>query len=399
MSAATVPASKELSMWFERAKSAYTVVGDALKENFRDDEGNLKEGIYFGMPNDVYHSLNALSSTEVKTFVGSPTEYAQQYVFGKEVTRTSSQRKTLETGSLIHLYTLEPARFAKEYFRLPKASEYPDALHTHEQLNQALSECGATMSEGVKDKVNRLKRCCPGVSTKGIYNQTDADAALVRNGLSKSESKLDKGYRLLANDRNVTVFDVEVERLKLSYGQPEVKTIDGEQVTTYGGLVPIAGDIWDSVVRAAEAASLHTDARSVLMDGFAEVAMIVRCKLTGLLMKAKFDWLTIWDTAADVKSTRDTVVRKFKSQVDDLHYDVQEQFYTYVAEMLGVFIKQFTFVAIEFQKAVNCQPFVLKQQRKAKARSVLIDAIQSIARRTKDNNWLNNFESPVTLAI
>ena len=163
--------------------------------------------------------------------------------------------------------------------------------------------------------------------------------------------------------------------------------------------MPIAGDIWDSVVKAAEAARLHNDARSVLSDGFAEVAMIVRCKLTGLLMKAKFDWLTIWDTATDVKSTRDTVVKNFKSQVNELHYDIQEQFYTYVAEMLGVAIKQFTFVAIEFQKAVNCQPFVLKQARKAQARSVLIDALQSISRRFKDNNWLNNFESPVTLAI
>ena len=399
MSAATTSTSNELSMWFERAKSAYTVVGDALKENFIDESGDLKEGIYFGMPNDVYRSLDALSSTEVKTFVGSATEYAQQYVFGKERVRTSSQKKTLDTGSLIHLLTLEPARFNSEYFRLPTPSEYPDAVHTHEQLNQALSECGETISEGIKDKVNRLKRCCPGVSTSGIYNTTDADAALVQNGLSKSESKLDKGYRLIAHDKHAVVFDVEVERLKLSHGAPVVKSIDDEQVTTYGGKVPIAGDIWDSVVKAAEAARLHNDARSVLSDGFAEVAMIVRCKLTGLLMKAKFDWLTIWDTATDVKSTRDTVVKNFKSQVNELHYDIQEQFYTYVAEMLGVAIKQFTFVAIEFQKAVNCQPFVLKQARKAQARSVLIDALQSISRRFKDNNWLNNFETPVTLAI
>lgn len=399
MPTAAMQHSNELSMWFEKAQSAYTAVEDSLKENFRDDSGQLKEGIYFGMPNDVYHSLEALSSSAVKTFVGSATEYAQEFVVGKKKVRTASQKKTLETGSLVHLLTLEPARFSAEYFRIPKRTEYPDALHTHEDLNQALTKCGETVSEGIKDKVNRLKRCRPKASTSGIHSVSDADAALVQNGLSKSESKLDKGYRLLSYDKHATVYDVEVEQLKLSYGAPATETIDGEMVTTYGGKVPVQGEVWDSVVRASEAARMHDDARSLLSDGFAEVAMIARCKLTGLLMKAKFDWLTIWDTATDVKSTRDTVVKNFKSQVNELHYDIQEQFYTYVAEMLGISIRQFTFVAIEFNKAVNCQPFALKQARKAQARSVLIDSLQAIARRTKDNNWLNNFEKPVTLAI
>ena len=61
-----------LSCWVDKALPAYDAAG---KPNFLDDEGDIVEGIFLDLPNDVYHSLNALSSSAVNKFMESPASY------------------------------------------------------------------------------------------------------------------------------------------------------------------------------------------------------------------------------------------------------------------------------------------------------------------------------------
>ena len=57
-----VEEDKAYSNWQERALPAYD---DEGVENFLDEDGELIEGIYLDMPNDVYHALPALSSSKL----------------------------------------------------------------------------------------------------------------------------------------------------------------------------------------------------------------------------------------------------------------------------------------------------------------------------------------------
>lgn len=393
-------AESAFSLWFNKAQNAYVEDDKGeLVATYLDDGGNLKEGIYFAMPNDVYHSLDALSSSKLKGYVASPTEYAYEHIFDIQRDLTSQQKRTFLTGTLIHELVLEPVGFFQKYFLVPVQREYPNALNTIEQINRALEEAGLPISEGKKGKLNRLLRHDPNVDTQRLVTNLDIDNALVARGLPKSESKLDKALRLHEVAPDVEVFDVILQKALDAKGKKTEVEIDGDMVALYGGMRPVDSVMWHDTIYAAQAVRQHEGARKCLSDGFAEVTFISRCSITGLLLKAKFDWLTIYDTASDVKSAASTDPRKFGYQVNDLNYDVQEQFYCYVAEMLGVNIREFYFIAVRYNKAINCQPYRLRPQKRLQARKVMINALQSMSRRLDTNNWANDYEEPVVLEI
>lgn len=399
----TAPATShepKYSRWFECALAAYTKDEHGEETpNFLDENGELVEGIYFGVPNDVYHALPALSSSKIKDFAKQATRYAKTEVHNIERRVTTAQQKTFDAGTIAHAVSLEPLRFFDEYFRLPVQSDYPDALHTNEQINQALCEAGLPLTEGRTGKRARLVRANPNETVSPSITVRDLDALLVKNGLSKSESKAEKGLRLMEADPSQQVFELIVEAAKAKQGEPSTVHAEDGEVTLYGGKMPVSGQMWDDAMRIVQVIRKHPEAVSALSNGFAEVTMIARCSVTGLWIKAKFDWLSVLDTAADVKTTLSTVPSKFKRQVKELKYDVQDAFYCYVAEMLGIHIRTFTFVAVEFVNAINCQPFMLKRQWREDARAELVESLEALKRRMDSNNWLNDFEEPVVLEI
>lgn len=391
----------KLSMWFTKAKPAYEEVNGEQVPTFCDDKGELIEGIYFDLSNDVYHSLNAMSSSQVKNYLDSVTRYAYEYVYGISRRKTKQQEKTLDTGTLIHELVLEPLTFLKTRFREPVQSDLPDdALVTTKDIDAALIQHGLSATESKDDKIRRLQQAKASVDTSELKTVKDVNEALVKHGLSKSESKYEKAQRLLAEAPELRIFDVELEDARRQQGAPKDAVIEGREVTTWGGKLPVEGITWDDAVRSAQAVVHHPHAAEYLSEGFAEVTFIARCPVTGMMLKAKFDWLTIWDVATDLKSTRDTKASRFKRQIEDLRYDVQEQFYTYVASLLGVHLRRFIFVAVEYATAINCQPVVITNQKTIrKAREDMMRALQEIKERYASNNWQNNYDRPATLQI
>lgn len=374
----------DFSNWIERAMDAYAPDGSA---NFLDKNGELIEGIYLGMPNDVYHKLKALSSTGAKKFIESPAIYHREYLSDIERKRTTAQRNTFDTGSFSHELCLEPAGFNNRYFRDVMPSDYPDALTTIEQIECALIECGLPAKEGKKEKIERLLRLCPTADVSTLKTIADIDAELAKGNFNKTETKLDKATRLLAASPTAQIFEVIFENNRLSHGSPSESTFNGEPVTLYGGKMPIDGMVWDDAHRARNTLMAHSQARQALLNGLPEVAIIARCPVTGLWLKVKFDWLTFEDTAADVKTTLSTKPEKFIKQMRDLHYNIQQSFYCYVASLLGIVIRKFEFLAVEYVNADICQPYELGKASVARANVRLMKALKDFVECQKSNRW------------
>lgn len=385
-----------LSNWFSRAVSAYDSKG---QPNFLDALGELVEGIYIGVPNDVYHSLDALSSSGMKAFVESPALYKRDYLSSVNRARTLAQKRTFDAGSYGHELCLEPEGFQQRYFRDLVPSDCPDALHTVAQIDAALLKAGLSTSEGKADKLARLKASAPKIDTSALFTIKEIEAALESAGLSKTEGKLDKAKRLCAVNRFVEVFELLFEQNRKTQGASTVIQRGGEDVTTYGGKVPVDGVVWDDAHRVQRTVRSHREADAILQNGLPEVTIIARCPMTQMMLKVKFDWLGFDDTAADVKTTRDTKPSKFLNQIYDLKYHIQQEFYKYVASLAGIEIRRFSFVAVEYTKADICQPYELDQDDTLEAKLELKEALRRFVSCKQSGNWYGWSEHDCTIVL
>lgn len=340
--------NQEFSNWVERAIQTFDENGEP---NYLDKNGDLIEGIYLNMPNDLYHSLPALSSSGLKKFKESPPHYYREYLSGITTKRTTQQKRTLDAGTYGHELVLEPEGFFDRYFREALEVDFPNALKTDAEIKEKLSAMG----------------------------------------LKTSGSKPEKIARLLEADPEIPVLDNLMELNRLKHGKEGEAIIEGEKVTTYGGKVGIDGQVWDAALRIAQSVKNEVQADAFVRNGMPEVAIISRCPITGMMLKVKFDWLRFDDQAGDVKTTRSAMPDDFSRQMKKLSYDLQQAFYCYVAELAGIFIRRFVFIAVEYQTADFCQLFCLKQKRKVRAERKRDELLQEFAECKRTNLWNSRF--------
>lgn len=391
--------ANEYSNWIDAALPAYDASG---KPTFINDNGELIEGIYLDMPNDVYHSLDALSSTGLKTFVDCPARYYRDYLSGITRKRTLALKRTFDAGTYGHELCLEPAGFYERYYREAVASDYPDALTTVDQIESALVAAGLPAKEGKSEKIARLLRLDPTVDVSLLKTVADIDEKLVALGASKTESKLDKALRLCEVSKEVVVFDLVAEELRLSHGERKesVNPETGEVIVTYGGKRGIDGVVFDDAHRVQKSVRNHKEANVYISNGLPEVAIIARCHITGMMLKVKFDWLRFDDEAVDLKTTAQSVKPEdFRRQLINLNYDVQQVFYTYVASLANITIRAFTFVAVEYGSADVCQPYRLSHQRVLKANNTMYNALMEFKRCKETDVWYGYLKEDSTIEL
>lgn len=351
----TQPASP-LSNWVDNALPAYDANGEPT---YLNSDGQLIEGIYLDLPNDVYHALPALSSSGLKKFMSSPAHYYRDYLSGIERKRTNTQRRTLDTGTHAHSLVLEPGGYYDQFFRDVIPSDYPDALHTATQIEEQL----------------------------------------VALDLKKSGTKAEKIERLLEADPTAQVFDKIREDNCLKRGERGTTMLEGEEVECFGDKVPVDGQIWDDAHRAQETVRSHAEADAYIQYGLPEVTIIARDPITGLMLKVKFDWLRFDDEAVDLKTTRSTKPEEFKRQLLNLHYDLQQAFYCHVAKLAGIEIRSFVFVTVEFVEADICQPYELSDKLATRATKQVSEGLKQMKTCMEEDKWFGWSEDDCTMVI
>jgi len=100
----------------------------------------FEPGRYEGLPNDVYHAANGISSTQVKD-----ARVSLMYFNARHVTKTIARErsKVLDMGNLVHALALQPETLAAEFSIEPEIPE--GALTTTATIRACIDEYNASL--------------------------------------------------------------------------------------------------------------------------------------------------------------------------------------------------------------------------------------------------------------
>ena len=123
---------------------------------YRDDKGaySLPPGIYFDLPEQIYHADTSLGSTSIKELAKKPCKW--QYDRLRPVKEVEPEH--LKWGHAWHCRVLEgKAAFEARYAKIPTPADYPDALNTTDQLKDFLRMHGQKLTGNKPDLIARAK--------------------------------------------------------------------------------------------------------------------------------------------------------------------------------------------------------------------------------------------------
>jgi hypothetical protein len=385
-------ALKSQSTWHDFIQPAYGANG---KANFLTDSGDIVEGIYTDMPNAVYHSLDAHSSTGIKTFAKGRHHYFRQYLSDICRLRSKQQKHTFDAGTYGHMLVLEPHNFHGNYMKNPTPDDFPDLplIDTIPQLKEALASRNLPVSGARMAFVERLYERDP---TLPIFEKLRENAickfldARYANYL-RTDTELNEMAAFYGIDTSLGR-DMKIELiLEISPSQPIWENLIEQHVIDH--------IVWDDAFRVEKSTRAHPKADWLISDGYPELSMIARCPKTGLLLKVRFDWLRNDAIAVDLKTTLTTNPTKFGYQIRDLRYDLQQVFYTYVANLAGVPVKHFCFVATEYKDADNCETFELSERKVTDSTDELFTLLDDFNEALSTGNWYGHDKSRSTWVL
>lgn len=154
----------------ERGRQAHAIIageldpsepgldGDAIRAAFQARVEGIVDGIYFGLPDDVYHAVRRLSSSGLQKMCVSPANFWR----GSWLDPNRPDPEEEETiwrilGRAYHTARLEPHLFDALYVRELEKSEMPKGtLFTGDEMGKALEEMGLKKSGSVAEKAERL---------------------------------------------------------------------------------------------------------------------------------------------------------------------------------------------------------------------------------------------------
>lgn len=120
----------------------------------------IKDGIYFRMPEEKYLAEDRLSKSGIKKMRISPADYWAESPFNPA--RKKRDTDALIVGSAYHCAILEPDRFAETYVRELDKSEMPaGTLFTGNDMKEWLKENGLKQTGSVKEQADRIAEADP----------------------------------------------------------------------------------------------------------------------------------------------------------------------------------------------------------------------------------------------
>jgi PDDEXK-like domain of unknown function (DUF3799) len=239
----------------------------------------IEPGIYVGLDEDIYHAADGLSFSGMKALSISPLNY-WHHNLNPDYER-EKEGFALRFGKAAHCLALEPDWFNRRYALQLTPKDRPGAL----------------------------------------VSADDMKAFLEKNGLPKSaKRKQDLIDRIKGSGLEVPIWDHEIEE----YAQLHAgKTLLGE----------------DESARLGKAASILRDdqaARAILTGGIPEVSFFVRDPETGVMLKARMDYVKPKATI-DLKTFSNSRGKPTDKVVFDAiyyeRYHLQCVFYTKVREL------------------------------------------------------------------
>ena len=332
---------KACPAWFRAlAKEAY--IND--EPSFIDaSTGNPIPGIYLNVPNDVYHAINAISSSHIKTFADSPYKYQQVYLIGKE---KQINPKSREVGTISHEVILEGIEvYQSRRFTLLSAEDYPKDLHSFADIKDECARLGLSVSGNTFELSERLRSIN---EAQKVFDHRQQDWLALNMGedfvAAARQTLLNKGE-----------WPNSAEIIKLSQIASQNTSLPTPRK------MPVTKEIHNMAMGMVEAVERNTYAKKLFKNGIPEVTFITLDPDTEMLTKCKVDWLSFIDDCAvplDLKSARSANPYMASYQFAELRYDLQAAFYQRVMKphLEEKMIKRlFPFVTIETGQFNICE--------------------------------------------
>jgi hypothetical protein len=195
---------------------------------------HIEPGIYFDLPEDVYHSARALSCSGMKHLTVSDLNYWHRNI--NPAPEPDEDTEARRFGKAVHCYALERERFDTSFAMKLSKDDNPDALVTTDDLKRFLEA----------------------------------------NGLPKSgKTKQELIDRVTASGLPAFIWDHELER----------------HAALHEGKTFLSTDESKRIERAAAVMASDPYVCAALKGGMPEVSFFVRDPETGVLLKARMDYV------------------------------------------------------------------------------------------------------------
>ena len=131
---------------------------DAIRAAFEARVASIQDGIYFGLPADVYHAVPRLSSSGIQRLCVSPATFWRGSWLDPERPEFDEEETIWQLlGRAYHTARLEPHLFESTYVReLDKADAPKGTLFTGNEMGAKLEEFGLKKSGSVAEQAERL---------------------------------------------------------------------------------------------------------------------------------------------------------------------------------------------------------------------------------------------------
>lgn len=253
-------------------------------------------GIYFHMPEEVYHAIHAASTSGLKRLSVSSMDYWADSVLNPdrdldENGEPKVEKEHFNFGKAIHCLVLEGEDcYAARYVVGLDKRDYPDRLETIDEIKDAIAKAGE----------KPVARVPAGETTRA----------------AKKEDWIEQ---LLDLDPDAEVWERVVSDFR----------------EKHAGAMFVSANTDRRVRIAAKMILGHQGIASLLDGGYPEVSVFWYCRETGCPMKARFDKLTL-DLIADLKSFSNRnakpINRAIETTIANFRYNMQVSIYLEAAE-------------------------------------------------------------------
>jgi hypothetical protein len=257
------------------------------------------DGIHFGMPEELYHQLPALSAHGIRKLAGSPMNFWASTPWLSEKRRKAEQERALEErihqiiGKAYHCRIMEGAEEFGRRFAVELAPEDCEGALVHtDEIKAAIANAGEKPVAKVPDKLP---------DGQGDY--------------MRSAKKADWIAQLLLIDENAKILDV----------------LNEQHRAKHRGKLFISAEAHQQIEIAARMIEHDPEVRHAFRDGYPEVVLIWHCPKTGVPMKARADYLKL-KAIVDLKSIANQRERSLENairfEIASYNYNVQPAVYS-----------------------------------------------------------------------
>jgi exodeoxyribonuclease VIII len=187
---------------------------------------------------------------------------------------------------------------------------------------------------------------------------------------------------------------LEPERYALEY--MVVDQCDDRRVSAYKEAAKVYGG--DKTLTESEGASVFVMQESIRANpaaneelcrpGHAELSAFVLDPETGVLMRARFDWLTSDGVCVDLKKTQDCREQAFSRSLHNYRYHVQAAMYSHIYELLfGKPLASFKILAVEEQPPCANVLYDIDPLAMQHGHTLYRQALEAYAKAHESGDW------------